>query len=69
MTFHNESQKPGAHINKGDELGRFQFGGSSIIVGFEPGRMTFDEDLLSVTRRQIMMDVEVGMSLGTATNP
>ena len=54
-------------IRKGEEIGLFQFGGSSIIVAFEEGRILFDEDLLSVSRRQIMMDVEVGMSLGSST--
>ncbi|KAL2837023.1 phosphatidylserine decarboxylase-domain-containing protein [Aspergillus pseudodeflectus] len=39
-------QKPGAEIKKGDELGIFQFGGSSIIVAFQKGRIQFDEDAL-----------------------
>lgn len=59
-------QKEGAVIKKGDEIGLFQFGGSSIIVAFEKGRIKFDEDLESVSRRRIMIDVEVGMSLGSA---
>lgn len=62
-------QKAGTHVTKGDEIGKFQFGGSSIIVAFEKGRIEFDEDLLSVSRRLVMMDVEVGMSLGRATKP
>jgi len=64
----NESlRKAGTDIKKGDEIGLFQFGGSSIIVAFEKDRIKFDEDLLSVSRKRIMVDVEVGMSLGTAT--
>jgi hypothetical protein len=59
-------QKSGTYIKKGDEIGLFQFGGSSIIVAFEKDRIRFDDDILSVSRRRIMMDVEVGMSLGTA---
>jgi phosphatidylserine decarboxylase len=59
-------QEAGTEVKKGEEIGLFQFGGSSIIVAFESGRIQFDEDLLSVSRRRIMMDVEVGMSLGTA---
>lgn len=62
-------QKAGTYVNKGDEIGKFQFGGSSILVAFEKGRIEFDEDLLSVSRRLVMMDVEVGMSLGRATRP
>jgi phosphatidylserine decarboxylase len=62
-------QKGGSKINKGDEVGLFQFGGSSIIVAFVKDRIQFDEDLLSVSRQLVMMDVEMGMSLGKATRP
>jgi phosphatidylserine decarboxylase len=59
-------RKIGTDVKKGEEIGLFQFGGSSIIVAFEKDRIKFDEDLLSVSRKRIMVDVEVGMSLGTA---
>jgi phosphatidylserine decarboxylase len=58
----------GSMIMKGDEIGLFQFGGSSIIVAFQEGRINFDEDLLSISRQKVMVDVEVGMSLGKAVN-
>jgi phosphatidylserine decarboxylase len=64
--INKEYQRPGAYVTKGDELGRFEFGGSSIIVAFEPGRIKFDSDLLDFSRQRIMVDVEVGMSLGEA---
>jgi phosphatidylserine decarboxylase len=44
----------------------FQFGGSSIIVAFQKGRIRFDQDLLDVSKHTIAMDVEVGMTLGQA---
>lgn len=56
-------------VNKGDELGFFQFGASSIIVAFERDRIEFDEDLLVMSRKLVQVDVEVGMSLGRATRP
>jgi phosphatidylserine decarboxylase len=59
----------GSYINKGDELGMFQFGGSSIVVAFEKARIEFDKDLLDVSKAAIAMDVEVGMSLGKAVKP
>ncbi|KAL2851070.1 phosphatidylserine decarboxylase-domain-containing protein [Aspergillus pseudoustus] len=59
-------QKPGAEIKKGDELGFFQFGGSSIIVAFQKGRIQFDKDLIEPSRNAIAVDVEVGMSMGRA---
>jgi phosphatidylserine decarboxylase len=65
--IHEKWQKPGSEIKKGDELGMFQFGGSSIVVAFQKGRTKFDDDLLGVSKQAIAMDVEVGMSLGQAT--
>ncbi|KAL9126120.1 MAG: hypothetical protein Q9217_004781 [Psora testacea] len=67
VAIHEKWQKAGAKIGKGEELGIFQFGGSSIVVVFEKGRITFDEDLLSMSKRAIAVDVDVGMSLGKAT--
>jgi phosphatidylserine decarboxylase len=67
VEINEHCQKKGIKVNKGDEVGLFQFGGSSIIVAFEKDRIQFDEDLLSVSRQLVMMDVEVGMSLGEAT--
>ncbi|KAL4819876.1 phosphatidylserine decarboxylase-domain-containing protein [Aspergillus spinulosporus] len=66
--IHEKWQKPGAEIMKGDELGIFQFGGSSIIVAFQKGRIQSDEDLVEPSKRAIAVDVEVGMSLGRATS-
>lgn len=66
LRIHDKWQKPGNRINKGDELGLFQFGVSSIIVAFHKGRIEFDKDLLDVSKAAIAMDVEVGMSLGKA---
>lgn len=62
-----KAKAPGASVKKGDELGIFEFGGSSIVVAFEQRRIQFDEDLVSVSKRAVMMDVEVGMSMGKAT--
>lgn len=67
VRINEQYQKHGATVTKGDEIGLFQFGGSSIIVAFERGRIRFDDDLLSLSKQAIMVDVEVGMSLGQAT--
>jgi phosphatidylserine decarboxylase len=64
--IHEAYQKAGSRIEKGDELGYFQFGGSSIIVAFREGRIEFDKDLVDLSRQQIQISVEVGMSLGRA---
>lgn len=44
----------------------FEFGGSSIVVCFEQGRIKFDEDLIRASDRLLEMSVEMGTSLGTA---
>ncbi|CAK7224018.1 hypothetical protein SBRCBS47491_005406 [Sporothrix bragantina] len=59
-------KKAGAEVSKGDELGFFQFGGSSIIVAFQKDRIRFDKDLLDLSQQRIQVSVEVGMSLGQA---
>jgi len=69
LRIHDRWQMLGNEIRKGEELGYFQFGGSSIIVAFQKGRILFDEDLLSLSKEAIAMDVEVGMSLGRAATP
>lgn len=66
--IHDDIQKTGHIVQKGDELGLSQFGGSSIIVAFEQGRIEFDEDHRHFSDKEIMVDVEVGMSLGKAAH-
>ncbi|KAI1383768.1 putative phosphatidylserine decarboxylase [Hypoxylon trugodes] len=68
VRINEKFQKPGTEIKKGDEIGYFQFGGSSIIVAFQKGAIKFDQDLLDLSRQKIQVSVEVGMSLGKA-NP
>lgn len=58
----------GAHIEKGEELGLFKFGGSTIMVAFEAGRIRFDSDLERWSSDRIMVDVQVGMSMGSAAS-
>ncbi len=61
----NEKFKEGGQsVKKGEEIGLFEFGGSSIIVLFENGRIKWDEDLQSWSQKKIMVDVEVGMRIG-----
>lgn len=64
--IHQKWQKTGGVVEKGDELGYFQFGGSSIVVVFQKGMMQFDQDLLDSSEQQIQVSVDVGMSLGRA---
>ncbi|MGB2402394.1 MAG: archaetidylserine decarboxylase [Akkermansiaceae bacterium] len=51
-------------IIKGDEKGYFAFGGSSTIVIFEPKIISFSEDLLSNSSKQIETYARMGDSMG-----
>jgi phosphatidylserine decarboxylase len=39
------TRRTGAKVSRAEELGYFKFGGSTIIILFEPGAMKFDDDL------------------------
>lgn len=56
--------KAGSQVKRTDELGYFQFGGSTIVCLFEPGRMVFDEDLVDNSRTALETLIRVGMSIG-----
>ncbi|KAF9949267.1 hypothetical protein BGZ65_007452 [Modicella reniformis] len=57
----------GHQVNRMDEHGYFAFGGSTIVLLFEPNSIQFDDDLLDTSRHQIEMLVKVGMKIGTST--
>ena len=40
------TRKPGEKVSRAEELGYFKFGGSTLLLLFEPGVMKFDEDLV-----------------------
>lgn len=58
--------KEGTYVNRTDELGYFQFGGSTLVVLFEPGRLKFDTDLVSNSGGALETLVRVGMAIGHA---
>jgi phosphatidylserine decarboxylase len=40
------TRKAGENVRRAEELGYFKFGGSTILVLFEEGKMRFDDDLI-----------------------
>jgi phosphatidylserine decarboxylase len=40
------TRKPGERLKRAEELGYFKFGGSTVLLFFEPGRMVYDRDLV-----------------------
>ncbi|KAG1369972.1 phosphatidylserine decarboxylase proenzyme 2 [Cocos nucifera] len=56
----------GDYVHKGDELGYFSFGGSTVICVFEKDAIQIDEDLLANSERSLETLVSVGMTLGVS---
>ncbi|EME88871.1 uncharacterized protein MYCFIDRAFT_201692 [Pseudocercospora fijiensis CIRAD86] len=61
------TRKKGDNVKRAEELGYFKFGGSTILLLFEPGVMRFDEDLVANSNGALETLVRVGMSIGRTT--
>nr|WP_213157517.1 phosphatidylserine decarboxylase [Parachlamydia sp. AcF125] len=60
----HQTYVPYSQIKKGDEKGYFSFGGSSLILLFEPNRLQLDEDLIQAGLSHIETKCLMGQSLG-----
>ncbi|PCD35352.1 hypothetical protein AU210_007926 [Fusarium oxysporum f. sp. radicis-cucumerinum] len=58
------TRKEGDKVHRAEELGYFKFGGSTILLLFEPGRMVFDDDLVDNSKDALETLIRVGMSVG-----
>ncbi|RMZ75519.1 hypothetical protein DV738_g5412, partial [Chaetothyriales sp. CBS 135597] len=58
------TRKPGEKVKRGEELGYFKFGGSTVLLFFEPGKMVYDSDLVENSKEALETLVRVGMSIG-----
>ncbi|PCI95283.1 phosphatidylserine decarboxylase [Candidatus Aerophobetes bacterium] len=58
---------PGKSYSKGDEKGYFEFGGSSVLLLFKQGTITFEEDLISASSEKLEIKANMGECLGKAT--
>ncbi len=56
---------PESVVEKGEEKGFFQFGGSCIVLLFEENRIAFDADLIENTQKGFETLANFGESLGT----
>ncbi|KAH3669007.1 hypothetical protein OGAPHI_002762 [Ogataea philodendri] len=56
--------KVGDSIRRGDEVGYFKFGGSTVLLLFEKDRIVLDSDLVSNSKNSIETLIRVGMSIG-----
>lgn len=55
---------PGQEVKKGDEKGHFAFGGSTVVILFEKGKVKFDDDLLENTKNGLETTVKMGEKIG-----
>ena len=51
-------------IKRGQEKGYFQFGGSTLVLLFEPDKIIFDQDLITHTQNNIEVQVQTGTQIG-----
>lgn len=64
-----QTYQPGSEIEKGQEKGYFAFGGSTVVLLFEPGRIQLDADLLENSAKGIEMQVKMGATIGQPVSP
>lgn len=59
-----ETFTPNQHIKKGDEMGYFTFGGSTIVLFVDKTKITIDSDILTNTRNKMETFVKMGEKIG-----
>ena len=59
--------KSDGKVQKGDEKGYFEFGGSCIVLLFEKGNVMFDKDLVENTKQGFETKANYGESMGCAS--
>ncbi len=58
-----QTYSPGK-VNKGQEKGYFQYGGSTIILLFEPKIINFDDDLIHYSAKEMEVQLFAGNQIG-----
>lgn len=61
-----QTYEPGP-VTAGQEKGYFAFGGSTLVLAFEPGRVQLDADLLQDSEAGVEVKVRAGEPLGRRT--
>ncbi len=64
--IHNHHEA--ANVCRGMEKGYFEFGGSSVLLCFEKGRIAMDADILHNSREQVETLVRLGERIGAAAS-
>lgn len=58
------TRKTGERVRRAEELGYFKFGGSTLLLLFEPGVVQFDHDIVNNSNTALETLIRVGMSIG-----
>ncbi|KAL4921993.1 phosphatidylserine decarboxylase-domain-containing protein [Aspergillus aurantiobrunneus] len=58
------TRQTGENVSRAEELGYFKFGGSTLLLLFEEGKINFDSDLMDNSKGALETLVRVGMSVG-----
>ena len=53
-----------AAVQRGMEKGYFEFGGSTVILAFQKGKVLFDEDIVTNTKDGFETIVKMGEVIG-----
>ncbi len=59
-----KTYNPNEPVTKGDEMGYFAFGGSTIVMLIDKDKITIDTDILENTRNKMETFVKMGESIG-----
>ena len=59
-----QTYTPDTDVKKGEEKGYFTFGGSSVLLLFEKGKVRIDNDILKNTKNGYETKVSVGETIG-----
>jgi phosphatidylserine decarboxylase len=62
-----QTYAPG-RVERGQEKGCFRYGGSTVVLLFEAGKIAFDQDLVSDSAQGLEVAVLAGTSIGRALN-
>ncbi|KAK2962421.1 Phosphatidylserine decarboxylase [Blattamonas nauphoetae] len=57
--------KEGQTLQKGEEMGYFEFGGSSVLIAFASGVFTGDEEVAKNSQASVETSVKMGEKIGT----
>jgi len=60
-----ETYEPNSFVNKGDEMGYFAFGGSTVLMLIDSDKVQIDSDILKNTKNKIETAVQMGEKIGS----